>query len=98
MEVNDPDFASESATHAQPLAREFCKITSSIANLLPNAPVSELIGKSIHVNAPQESQYCAVSSYKHSDSDESWEDLEKSTEWIFQGYIFFGSNGWRTFG
>ena len=28
--------------------------------------------------------------------DESQEDLEKSTEWIFQGYLFFSSNGWRT--
>ena len=30
------------------------------------------------------------------DLDESPEDLEKSTEWIFQGYLFFGSDGWRT--
>ena len=57
MEVNDPAFALESATHAHPRAREFCKIAALIANLLPNAPVSELIGKSSHVNAPLESQY-----------------------------------------
>ena len=96
MEVNDPDFALESATDAQPRAKELCKIASLIANLLPNAPVSELMGKSSHVNAPRESQYCAASSHEQSDSDESLEDLEKSTEWIFQGYLFFGSNGWRT--
>ena len=39
MEVNDPDFALESANHAQPQAREFCKITALNANFLPNAPV-----------------------------------------------------------
>ena len=38
MEVNDPDFALESATHAQPRARELCKTAALIANLLPNAP------------------------------------------------------------
>ena len=82
MEVNDPDFALESATHAQPQARELCKIAALNANFLPNAPVSELIGKSSHVNAPQESQYGTASSHEQSDSDESMEDLEKSTEWI----------------
>ena len=28
--------------------------------------------------------------------DESPEDLENSTEWIFQGYLIFGSDGWHT--
>ena len=37
-----------------------------------------------------------ASSHEQSDLDESLEDLEKSTEWIFQGYLFFGSDGWRT--
>ena len=55
-----------------------------------------MIGKLSHVNAPRESQYGAASSHEQSNSDESLEDLEKSTEWIFQGYLFFGSNGWRT--
>ena len=67
------NFALESATHAQPRARELCKIAALIANLPPNAPVSELIGKSSHVNAPQESQYSAASSHEHieqSDLDE----------------------------
>ena len=55
------------------------------------------MGKSNHENAPRESQCCA-SSHKQSDSDdsESQEDLEKSTEWIFQGYFIFGSDGWLT--
>ena len=82
MEVNDPDFALESATHAQPQARELCKIAALNANFLPNAPVSELIGKSSHVKAPRESQ-CGALSHEQSYSDESPEDLEKSTEWIF---------------
>ena len=34
--------------------------------------------------------------HQQSNLDESQEDLEKSTEWIFQGYLFFGSDGWRT--
>ena len=46
-------------------------------------------------NAPRESQ-CGASSHGQSDTDESLENLEKSTEWIFQEYLFFGSNGWRT--
>ena len=97
MEVNNPDLvAFESATRAQLRARELGKIGALIPNLLPNAPVSELIGKSSHVNAPPESQYSAAVSDEQSDSDESLEDLEKSTEWIFQGYLFSGSNGWRT--
>ena len=33
---------------------------------------------------------------EQSDSDELPEDLEKSTEWTFQGYLFFGSDGWHT--
>ena len=65
-----------------------------IANLLPNVSVSELIGKSSHVNAPLESQYGAAAAHEQFDSDESQQDFEKSTEWIFQGYLFkfFGSN------
>ena len=35
MKVNGPDFALQSATHAQPRARELGKITALIANLLP---------------------------------------------------------------
>ena len=50
MKVYGPDFALESATHAQPQARELCKIAALNANFLPNAVVSELIGKSSHVN------------------------------------------------
>ena len=73
MEVNDPDFALESATHAQPQARELCKITALNANFLPNTPVPESMGILSHVNAPQESQ-CCTSSHE-SDLDESLEDL-----------------------
>ena len=39
---------------------------------------------------------CGASFHEQPDSDESPEDLEKSTEWIFQGYLFFSSDGWRT--
>ena len=95
MEVNDPDLdAFESATHAQLRARELGKIGALIPNLLPNAPVPEAVGKSSHENA-RESQ-CCTSSHEQPDSDESPEDLEKFTEWIFQGYFFFGSDGWST--
>ena len=66
-----------------------------IPNLLPNALVPEAMGKSSHENAPQESQSCA-SSHKQSDSDESTEEFEKSTAWIFQGYLFFCSDQWLT--
>ena len=52
------------------------------------------MGKSSHGNAPLESQY-DVSSHEQPDSDETPEDLEKCTEWIFQGYLFFCSDGWR---
>ena len=76
-------------------AREFGKIEALIPNLLPNSPVPEVMGKSSHENAPQEYQ-CRASSHKQSDSDESPEDLEKSTEWIFQGYVFLGFDGWHT--
>ena len=83
MEVNDPDLdAFESATCAQLRARELGKIEAFIPNLRPNAPVPEAMGKSSHENAPRESQCCA-SSHEQSDLDESQEDLEKSTEWIF---------------
>ena len=80
---------------AQLRARELCKIEELIPNLQPNAPVPEAMGKSSHENAPRESQCCA-SSHEQSDSDESPVDLGKSTEWIFQGYLFFRSDGWRT--
>ena len=80
MEVDGPDFALESATHAQPRAKASGKITALIANLLPNAPVSELIGKSSHVNAPREYQYGAAPCHQQSDLDESPEDFKKSTE------------------
>ena len=97
MEVNDPDLdAFETATRAQLRARELGKIGALISNLRPNAPVPAEMGKSSHENAPRESQ-CGASSHEQSDSDESPpEDLEKSTEWIFEGYLFFSSDGWRT--
>ena len=96
MEVNNPDLvAFESATRAQLRARELGKIGALIPNLRPNAPVPEAMEKSSHENAPRESQ-CGASSHEQSDSDKSPEDLEKSTEWIFQGCLFFGSDGWRT--
>ena len=95
-EVNDTDLdAFEPATHAQLQAGELGKIKAFIPNLEPNAPVPESMGKSSHNNAPLESQ-CSASSHKQSDSDDSLEDLKKSTEWIFQGSLFFGSNGWCT--
>ena len=80
---------------AQLRARELGKIKAFIPNLRPNAPVPKSMGISSHDNAPRESQ-CGASSHEQSDSDESPEDLEKSTEWIFQGYLFFSSDGWRT--
>ena len=70
--------ALESSSRAQLRARELGKIASLIPNLRPNAPVPESIGKSSHENAPRESQ-CGASSHEQSDSDESPEDLEKST-------------------
>ena len=81
--------------HNFELSRELGKIGALIPNLRPNAPVPAAMGKSSHENAPRESQ-CGASSHEQSDSDESPEDLENSTEWIFQGDIFFGSDGWRT--
>ena len=96
MEVDDPDLdAFGSATRAQLRAREIGKIEALIPNLRSNAPVPEAMGKSSLENAPRESQ-CGTSSHEQSDLDESPEDLERSTEWIFQGYLFFGSDGWRT--
>ena len=81
MEVNNLDLdAFESATHALLQARESGKIEAWIPNLWPNAPVPVSMGKSSHENAPQECQCCASS---HEQSDP-----EKSTEWIFQGYLF----------
>ena len=85
MEVDSPDFALESATHAQLQARELGKISAFIAYLLPNSPVSELIGKSSHVNAPLESQYGVASSHKQSDSEESQEDFENPQNGFFKG-------------
>ena len=86
-EVNDTDLdAFEPATHAQLQARELGKIKAFIPNLQLNARVyalvSESMGKSSHNNAPPESQ-CSASSHKQFDSDDSLEDLKKSTEWIF---------------
>ena len=91
MEVNNPDLdAFESATHAQLQARELGKIEALFPNLLPNVHVPELMRKLSHKHAPQESQ-CGTSSHRQSDLDKSQEDLETSTEWIFQGYLFFSS-------
>ena len=98
MEVYGPDLdAFESATHAQLQAWELCNIEALIPNLLPHAPVPESMGKSSHENAPWESQ-CWASSQEQSDWDKSPKDLEKSIEWIFQGDLFFGSDGqgWHT--
>ena len=86
-EVNDTDLdAFEPATHAQLQARELGKIKAFIPNLQLNARVYGLVpesmGKSSHNNAPRESQ-CSASSHKQFDSDDSLEDLKKSTEWIF---------------
>ena len=95
MEINYPDLdAFESVTRAQLRAREIGKIGALIPNLLQIAPVPEAMGKSSHENS-RESQ-CGTSSHKQSDLDKSPEDLDSSTEWIFQGYLFFCSDGWRT--
>ena len=47
------------------------------------------------LNALQGS-HCCSSSHEQSDSDESPEDLEESSEWNFQGYLFFSSDEWHT--
>ena len=74
------------------------KIAALIPNLGPNAPVwdvPESIRKPSHDNAPREFQ-CGTSSHEQFDSDESQEDLEKSTERIFQRYLFVCFDGWHT--
>ena len=65
------------------------KIAAFIPNLRLNIPVLESIGNLNHSDAPR-----GASSL--SDSHESTKNLEKSTEWIFQRYLFFCSDGWRT--
>ena len=101
MEVNDRDLdAFESATRAQFRARELGKIEALIPNLRPNAPVPEAMGKSSHENAPRESQ-CGASSDDHLTSSLIRTNQRKILKnpqilWIFQGYLFFGSDGWRT--
>ena len=84
MEVDDLGLdAFESATHAQLRSRELGKIKAFIPNLRrPNALVPESKGISSHDNAPRESQ-CGPLSHEQSDLDESPENLEKYTEWIF---------------
>ena len=95
IEVDGPDFeATVSATHAQLQSRKLGKIASLISNSLPNAPVLDSMGKSSHNNAPWEYQ-CGASSHEQSDLDKSPEDLEKSTDWIFQAYLSSVQRFWR---
>ena len=99
--VDGPDIdALESSTHAHLQARALREIAGLILNfgqtllsikqkIKPQVPTTMLL------NALRESQCCS-SSHEQSDSDESPEDLEESTEWNFQGYLFFSSDGWCT--
>ena len=82
MEVDGPDKdAWEPANRSQIRARELGKIAELISNLRSNASVSESTGKLSHDYTPKESQWRIIS--RQSDLNESSENLEKSTEWIF---------------
>ena len=64
---------------AQLRARKLDKVAALIPQLRPTVPL--LLGKS----------KCCASFREHSNLDESPEDLEKSTEWIFCVWIFQGN-------
>ena len=82
MEVDGPDKdAWESAYRSQIRARELGKIAELISNLRSNASVSESTGKLSHDYTPKGFQWRIIS--RQSDLNESSENLEKSTEWIF---------------
>ena len=78
--------ALKSATRAQLQAKILCKTSIFIPTLRAYDPVPESIRKSSHDCAPRQFQ-SGESSHEQSDSDESPDDLEKSTEWNNEGRL-----------
>ena len=66
--------------------RDFGKAAALVSNLCPNASDPQSIGESSKDNARYESPCCTSS---QSDSEDLPNDNETSSEWKFEGHIYF---------
>ena len=94
MDSNDPDLeAFESNLRRILWERELGKAAALVPNLCPNASDPHFICISSKDNFLCESP-CGTSS--QSDSEVLPDDQETSSEWKFEGHVFFSAGRWSS--
>ena len=94
MDSDDPDLeAFESNLRRILWERELGKAAALVPNLCPNESDPQSIGESSKDNFRRESP-CGTSS--QSDSEVLPDDQETSSEWKFEGHIFFSAGRWSS--
>ena len=94
MDCNDPDSeAFKSNVHAIFRARESGKTAALVSNLCPNTS-DPLLANLWSRDDAQLDCHCSTSSHGQSDSDNSPDDQETSTEWKFNGHLYFAAGRW----
>ena len=92
MDSDDPDLEAFKSNLCRILGeRELGKAAALVSNLCPNASDPQSIGISSKDNARRESPCCTSS---QSDSEDLPEDHETSSEWKFEGHIYFEAGRW----
>ena len=92
MDSDDPDLqAFESNLRRILREREIGKAAALKSNLCPNASDPQSIGVSSKDSARRDSP-CGTSS--QSDSEDLPDDHETSSEWKFEGHIYFEAGRW----
>ena len=76
-------------------ARELGKAAALVSHLCPNAWDPQLVSVSSKENAQCESHCCTSSRGKsNGNSDDLPDDHEISTEWHFEGHLYFATGHW----
>ena len=92
MDSDDPDLEAFKSNLCRILReRELGKAAALVSNLCPNASDPQSIGVSSKDNFRRESP-CGTSS--QSDSEVLPDDQETSSEWKFEGHIYFSAGCW----
>ena len=94
MDSDDSDLqAFESNLHAVIWVCELCKIAALVSKLCQNASDPQLVHILRKENAQHKSR-CGTSSHGQSDPDNLTDGHETSTEWKFEGYLYFLAARW----
>ena len=92
MDSDDPDLKAFKSNLCRIFGeRELGKAAASVSNLCPNASDSQLIGVSSKDNARRR---CPCGTSSQQDLEELQEDHKTSSEWKFEGHIYFEDGRW----